>query len=351
MFDLYKIIFRLPKPMVNLFKNIKHLVKSLLNILNNKKLMSRACSCSELFVRHDGSVYPCCRVWDASSMKIGHVDDPNIVDKIKRFSSFCACEKFKMRKAKSKELAQYSMINLELSLKCQATCAMCCVDAPSWTGDFTYYESLYKLLSRLEPKEILLQGGEILIQKESMNWILKLKKDFPRLKISLVTNGNVESSMVESLKDVFYRITISFVGLQSETVKKIMGLDVARTLSFVEELSKTDVILYLKYLVTPINAHEADSFYSWALNLKPAKIIFSDSDLNKYIKRNTFDNYWKKLLKRSEEALKRKIIISKDSIVSNRIFVGFDAGTKNLFGITDDYIEKNSLAPYVYNKD
>lgn len=59
------------------------------------------------------------------------------------------------------------------------------------------------------------------------------------MRISLVTNGNIDEEKIPRIAGLFGRITVSFVGFQPETYYKIMGLDINKTFNFVEKLLQT----------------------------------------------------------------------------------------------------------------
>jgi len=215
----------------------------------------RPCHFEELYVRHNGDVYPCCRVWDQKRMKIGHIEDPDLWQKIATFNSACECGEYRLRKCSSGDKHNYQFLNIELSLVCQGSCAMCCVNAPGWKGSYHYFDSLNQLLDYCHPRELLLQGGEILVQKQSLEWVRSVRKQFGSdLHISLVSNGNVNQDMIEIVEFLFNRVTLSIVGFQPQTYETIMGMDIDKVKSFAEQLSRNQkVILYLKSLLSGIS--------------------------------------------------------------------------------------------------
>ena len=83
-------------------------------------------------------------------------------------------------------------------------CVMCCVNAPDWRGQYDYYSQLEELIKQTQPEEILVQGGEVLIQKQSIEWLTQVKQDFPDIKISLVTNGNVNQKIYINFLKCYY---------------------------------------------------------------------------------------------------------------------------------------------------
>jgi pyruvate-formate lyase-activating enzyme len=113
---------------------------------------------------------------------------------------------------------------------------MCCVGSPSWNGTYDYYDKLTEIVSWHPPRMLLAQGGEVLVQKKTMDWLENVKKKYPDMLIGLVTNGNVGLNVIEKVEQLFNYIWISFVGFQAETYRKIMGLELPITVKFAEEI-------------------------------------------------------------------------------------------------------------------
>lgn len=303
----------------------------------------RACHYTELFVNSSGEVYPCCLSWGRKSMRIGHLDDPDLSVKIAGFGGICSCERFRLRKGKVAGHHRYLLLNLELSLLCQAQCAMCCVNAPGWRGEYDYYRQLEAMIDQLLPAEILVQGGEVLVQKPSIDWLSKVKNKHPGMKISLVTNGNVNDQITAAVGDLFSRVTISFVGFQAETYRKVMGLDIENSQRYAEQVMKNaGADVYLKYLLTPINVHETALFLKWAIDKAPKRIAISDASTHKYIK-NTDDRYWQKIYERTGGDVRSIICKSIDIIKSNGIIFSIDQGSRAILGIDDEFIDANDF--------
>lgn len=285
----------------------KVLPKQFVNLIGDKYYNNpkRPCHYKELFVQSTGDVYPCCRVWDRKDLRIGHIADYNLINKIKEFNPrVCFCNKYSIRRANASDVQKYEYLNLELSLACQAKCAQCSVNAPSWHGNYNYYDNIETLILNLgEIEKIGFQGGEVLIQKKSLEFIESLrKKHLKNTLFHLITNGNVDTVSVKQVEMLFNSVTISIVGFQKETYKKIMGLDIDKTISFAEALIKRDVVeVSLKYLITPSNIHETNLFLNWALKQAPSTSIqiVEIGLYDNYINTKTSDEYWNKILDRT----------------------------------------------------
>jgi len=303
-----------------------------------------ACHLKRLFIMHDGSVYPCCMRRGSDYHRIGHVGDPDILSKIMELEKYCVCSQNKLVKARPGQDMSGALLNIEVSLACQGNCAMCCVRAPEWHGNYEQYDAIGGLIESCSPAGILVQGGEVLIQKKTIEWIADLKARHPALKISLVTNGNVDLNMIEKVREIFDSVTVSIVGFEPETYRKIMGMELAKTRAFAEALVRTtEVEVTLKYLTTPINIHETSVFLEWALGLAPGSVVIEDAGSLNYIIPDTSDRYWDKIVERTLRDVESVLARNKDSMLQRATKVALDAEARKLFAIDDGWISSNGL--------
>lgn len=292
----------------------------------------RACHKEVLFIREDGNIYPCCAVWGIERYKIGHVSDQDLLEKIEAFDVDCKCDNFRLIKGDFKAGEKsYTSFNIELSYKCQAKCPMCCVKSPDIGNDYQFdnYDHIERLIKKLKPKYISLQGGEILIQPASLNFVRKIKQKYGTI-FSLLTNGN-NYNAVEQTEELFDWIIVSFVGFQPETYKCLMGLDIEKTKKFCSKIDKNNKIsISLKYLISPNNIHEIPLFMEWALKMKNAyNIHIDDSNSAQYINFNTNDLYWQKVIERTKrEIFKILKEYKKEHQIKNKIHM-----TSNVFNL------------------
>jgi hypothetical protein len=227
---------------------------------------------------------------------------------------------------------------------------MCCVSAPDWHGNYDYYEALKRFVITTQPRTIHVQGGEVLIQKKTIEWLKEIKRLNQDIKLTLATNGNVDTDMVPIVSNLFSEVYMSIVGFQPGTYKRVMGLDIKKTKRFIEGLISTNTVkLQLKFMSTPITLHEAGSFFSWAVNLERVEISFADTSVRMYLNFKTFDNYWDKILLRTAEDLKRRILESKPILISGKRNIYFDTGMRDLFDITPAWIHENNLDDVIFD--
>lgn len=286
----------------------------------------RTCHFHELFITHKGEIFPCCMIWGCRDMKIGHIHDDNLIESLRNFYRPCSCARFELRKGLAEEKIAVDYINIEVSLLCQGKCAMCGVNAPSWHGEYDYYDSLVQIINEFSPRQILVQGGEVLIQKETLEWIEKLRSTYPNLQITVSTNGNVDLNLIDKVEELFYGVNVSFVGFQPLTYATVMGMDVNKAVRFSEELAKRrKVRLLLKYLTTPVTIHEFSLFLDWAINLNPAEILVDDAHTFTYVNIYTGDNFWEKIFERARKEVRAVLINNKDKLSQGNTTFGFSA--------------------------
>lgn len=311
-------------------------------------LSDRACHYKELFIRNDGMLLPCCLVSRRGGMEIAHINDNGLEVKLKGYFRQCTCETYRLISASDDDYPNFELLNIETSLMCQGDCAMCCVQAPDWRGKYDLYPSLTTFIARYRPKEIIIQGGEILVQKASIEWMESIKKEFPNIRRTIVTNANVDLNLAETVSVLFDRIIVSVVGFQDDTYRAIMGMNVNKMKSFVHAVSATKRNnLILKYLVSPLGVHEADLFLVWAIEERPKSIMFQDSGTESYYNMNTTDGYWNKIITRSGKRLKNALAVNAYLLRETGISVSFDKSTLKLYDIDSAFTESNKIADVV----
>jgi pyruvate-formate lyase-activating enzyme len=306
-------------------------------------LPERPCHARELFIRSDGGVYPCCLVWQRKHMRIGHIGDPDIMEKIARFQEYCCCDRSKLRPMHSSESLDYELLYIELSLVCQGKCALCCVNAPDCREKYDYYPLLTKLINTLKPERIFVQGGEVLIQKESLEWIDGIRKLHPDIPIWLGTNGSVGIKMVPEVERLFARVYISFMAFNADSYSVITGMDLEMTKRFAEEVGRRKrVSLVLKYVITPSSIHEAATFIEWAISICPDFILVAESGITDYIRWETSDHYWEKIVDRSAAAVRNVLLRTAASAQKSGTKIEFYSRAATMLGIDAEVLSANT---------
>lgn len=294
-----------------------------------------------MFISHTGDIFPCCRVWYKPENKIGNLKDTNILQKILNFDISCECSGNILCKRNSEPC---SCMNIEFGLSCNAACAICCVGAPFWRGKYALYPHLTALLDTLQPQSLIVQGGEVLAQPNTLEWLIQTHNKYPTIKIQLITNGNASITLEHIIKKIFTSMTISIVGFQNETYKKIMNIDIEKTKNFVSMvLTKTNIPVSLKYLITPLNLHESTLFLDWAIRARPDSIQLVDATTLGYINMETQIPFWKTIIKRSALSLQKFFQKNKLFFIENDITFYYSKFVEDFLGMSDEFVQKEQL--------
>lgn len=300
------------------------------------------------FVQYNGDVFPCCSRRGQPEFKIGNIADANFRDAFFSYAAACSCESARLRPIAPTDPPAVALLNAELSLACQADCAMCCVNAPEWKSHYDRYPELTRLIDDFHVKAVLVQGGEVLIQKKSLEWIERTRERHPDIKFFIVSNGSVPLAMAPLVERLFDRITISVVGFTPGTYRRIMGLDLDRMRRFAERLLANNVLnVTLKYLCTPLSLPEADAFLSWAIPLAPQTIGIFDANFVQYINLDTADHYWLKIIQRTEKDVKKLLADNAALLAANRTNVVVQTPIKVVFNLNAAYLKDAGLEAVV----
>ncbi len=308
----------------------------------------RPCHYRELFVTSSGGVYPCCLTWNVPALRIGHITDRDLEDRIRAFEGTCRCASFTLRKGGPSDPRDYKL-NVETGLACNGRCAMCCVDAPSSRGGYEYYADLERLIAGLPSiNHIVVQGGEVLIQKRTMEWLRALAARRPDIPLALITNGNVDEGMLPEVESLFFNVLVSVYGFQDETYRRITCMELEKTRRFATELVwRKKTTAHLKYLVTPLNLHELPLFLRWAASLGPETISVIDANTARYINRSTEDRFWDTVIVRTGDAVRGELAASAEALAASGTIVLIDALSREMFGLDEGFVAGAGLSETV----
>ncbi|OGV55852.1 MAG: hypothetical protein A2017_07570 [Lentisphaerae bacterium GWF2_44_16] len=306
----------------------------------------RICNYNEIFIKADGTVYPCCRLWFRDEYKIGHVTDADIAEKILSFYKPCKCELFVFRKPLPEEKYDFKRFNIETSMFCQAKCAMCCTKSPDYSGraDSPYLEYWIKLIDRLKPRSLTLQGGEVLVQKKTIQCLKTIKEKYPEMKLHCVSNMSVDASRIDELEYIFDGFDISMVGFQHETYDAIMGLDIERTRKTIEELlRRKKQTIMIKYLLVPLNVHEVSAWLQWCIDSGAESLQIAYASGWEWVKADTQYGFWSKIFDRASAKLKKTLIKNfKEGNAAGRL--SFEKNAAEFLSVSREFAEENSLS-------
>lgn len=317
-----------------------------------KKKTDRYCQEEELFIKHNGDVYPCCRTWGNQQLRIGNISDPDISEKIHNFNQTCQCERFCLKSLKDKNQTAIQMVNIEFSLRCQGNCIPCCVCAP-WTGEakqYLYFGHLESFLKKSSVKVLRVQGGEVFIQKDTIDFLLGLKQKITGLTVAIVSNGNFPVSQSAEFINLFDQAGFSFMGFQPDTYKCIMGLERQKTLDFINSVKDAyKGKLRFAFITLPSTIHEICSFLEYTLEMEAANVLISDGAPFQYINPvNTWDSYWIKLMERSGAALRKLLTEKKQEFRQIHTRIEILGNVKTIYGLNYRFVEENGLQDIVH---
>ncbi|MBQ8848646.1 MAG: radical SAM protein [Candidatus Gastranaerophilales bacterium] len=280
----------------------------------------RVCQFYKLSIRKNGNIFPCCLA--IGSSYIGNLFEEDIIKKIATKNVECECTLYKNRPIKENEKPNVQRIHIEFSNECQAKCICCNQQKEKMENEDIHLQKLDELIKNYKPKYITVIGGEVLIQKKSLDWIEKIKNKYPDISFDIVTNLCVGENTIKRAIKIFDDITVSILGFSQNTYNRIMGLDFDKTIKNVEYiLANSNVKIRPKYLLMPTNMYEIGSFLKWALKLNTQKIYLHNIREFRQCC-NLEDAYWNNTFNQIETELKEILIQNKDLIISkNRHFI------------------------------
>ena len=227
------------------------------------------------------------------------------MSRIRRYSAPCQCSGSRLIPYKY-DMTDYPVtLTLQLSDLCQANCAFCPQDHDGKNSLKKYWDELEQVFVETKCKLLSVEGGEILIQSDTMQWLrrMKMKHNFT---FQILTNGCVGSQIARNASDLFSRVLLSMGGFSDQTYRNVLGMNFERVLQFAQIVNeKVGVHLAAKYLISPSSLHELPLFMGWALSNKIPEIIlahitFPGAEIDYKIA------YWDKVVK-NVRAANRKV--------------------------------------------
>jgi len=327
------------------------------------------CHYHRLFVRHDGNIYPCCRLMGMESQKIAHLSDPDLLEKFQNYDlGQCSCLGWRFRKAvpADADAPRQGAANFEMSLNCQSRCAMCIVRAPFYSREArqypaAHYEALARLTKALKLPIVAIQGGEVLIQPETMAFVQRLHQDNPETLLGLITNGNLPVAKADLVAELFGSIMVSFYGSTDSTYRTVTTMDLERTRDFALRLMElVPERVKLKLLSTPASFQEIPMFLDWALERGAQCVFIVDAESLSYVRYDPglvkdldFDTasqapisdiYWHAMFSRSVEATKGVLLKHRSALSARAATVSFEGEIFRKFGLDQAFVTGQGLA-------
>ena len=192
-------------------------------------------------------------------------------------------EELKVWKGKEKNKQQLEQVYFLLTHRCNLHCIHCSMDAAQCNSDdFLDTEKVIialKEIIRLNPKQIVLSGGEPLFREDFFE-ILNYLSDHYRGEITVMTNGTlITEKNVDLLSKRITSIDISVDGINEQTCSKIRGKGVfSKVMQAIELLhSCSFTAISLSMVFGNSNYYMLPDFYEMnrKLGTKPIPRVFS----------------------------------------------------------------------------
>lgn len=212
-----------------------------------------------LYIDRYGYIYPDCKTYKTPI--IGHLEDPEIINKVIR----CVFG--------TEEKPVFNMITVEVSSLCHAKCFYCFQEDGKRGECYRYYDSLMDFLDRLDTYWLFFSGGEILDQKDAMDFMIRYRQRHPDVWVHLKTNGNASADRVDFVSSCCSSAMVSFNGFTASSCRTLMDVDLEKTIRFCEEVKQRQTTnLCVKFLNSPVCISELPDFLEWAIQTR-AKAI------------------------------------------------------------------------------
>lgn len=129
------------------------------------------------------------------------------------------------------------------------------------------YDNFIKILDKLNPTFIRLWGrGETLLHPRFDDILIELKKR--KIKTVLTTNLNVKNLNFSLIKETISEIYVSLHSFEDETYKNITENNNSNVLSNILKLKESNIVYYLKMIVSKYNENEINEFINICCDLE-----------------------------------------------------------------------------------
>lgn len=305
-----------------------------------------------LSINSFGDLFPCCR--QLLDMKIGNIKDNNIINKLYNYKPKqpCSCSIGELGNIDS--ILDFRHVNIELAGPCNGGCVYCFQkNLSTFNRPVTIYQDLTNLLLALKPKSIMIFGGEIGVQIETIRMLENFKDTFFPY-ISVATNGVMEDKVISRLLQTVNHVEVTFNGFSNETVSAVSRIPYLKQLTFVRKaINKCKVSV--KLLVNPINVIELPKFLNWALK-QPFDHVLIDVTIvtpddyaingkwGNSILSFAKDQFWKYVFDTLEPMVKEVISIHKKDIITNDTSLIISPEIRNLLKLEDSFFKSLALS-------
>lgn len=327
----------------------------------------KACQYEFLFTDAYGDVYPCCHI--VPELKIGKLTDPDLKDKIASYAPLggCSCARGVLSSSDVPEKERhFSRIAIEVGGACQAACTYCYENnLENYRKPYRYFPELQKLILDSEVETIVLLGGEVFFQEDTMSFLKELKRRRPGLSVQVATNGGASEKNWNDICNMADVLEITFNGFSQESFRVITKtLEIETVKRFCEHLaaSRPRVDFTLVFMASPMVIHEIIPFLRWALCLNPSAILLHHADVYRYPS-DTFSEaeeehwrgssfqwgnemYWRPILSRIKFEV-QSILENHSSACGYKPAIVADWQMEDLLEISDEYLQNLGYEPSI----
>lgn len=336
------------------YKRIRDEVPQNTSIVPDNKCTEDVLPCHKLLlsINSYGDIYPCCR--QILNMKIGNLKDSDIVDKLYHYNpeQNCRCSIGTLGNLDS--ISKFKHINIELAGPCNGGCLYCFQkQLHTFNRPIDIYKELNDLFSILKPESIMIFGGEVGVQVETLEMLESFSKLFAP-HISVATNGNMPKIAENRLLEIADELELTFNGFSEQTVSAVSNISFFKQMSFVEK-ALNKVKLSVKFLANPINVLELPHFIDWALEqpfdhvIVDSTIVTPDdyacsgewgSSIFSYAK----DFFWRGVFQSMENNIKNIINEYRKEILGNNTALIISPEIREMLMMSDSYFESIGLS-------
>ena len=301
-----------------------------------------SCYQTRMFIDRHGDIYPCCFKNNDSRFIIANIRQEDAIERCLSFDVNCSCDFHIFRKLNENE--KIVRCHMQTSLQCHGSCAVCYVGAPLKGEKIEVnYDQALSFLSKLAPSELFLEGGEVPIQKNAMEFAEKIKDIIPLKRFHLLTNGCYPTKTAERIASIFESISVSFMAFSNLIYFIETGLDVKITKQFFEYLYNANKCMGARFIVTPLSICDIGNFVDYISNFKNIFVTFADSNLYDFVKNTPHIPYWSQVINRSEFVLKKSLVKNNIKNKNNKNTLWIEPRTARLFSINKHFVNEFSL--------
>lgn len=179
---------------------------------------------------------------------------------------------------------QIKTLHIEFTTACNSKCIMC----DYWENgrlEVINTSLVFNIISEQCSnglKTVYFSGGECLMFADQLfPLVRKIRETFPHLKIGIVTNGILIKNHYKEIAHLFSKVIISLDAVDSQTYKKIRGIDGFETVKDGIRILKhysPNTQMNLRVLVLDENVNELPKIIEFAVNEQLNRISFIPED-------------------------------------------------------------------------